>query len=167
LAASLLVTTRVAASPQRAFEAFTSEIDLWWRPNNLFEFTRGRTGRLTFEPGLDGWLTETYDDGSEFEIGRITAWEPPHRLQLTWRQASFTDEQMTYVEVTFEAVSESETRVTVRHSGWDSVPQEHAARHGFPLAVFQQRHAEWWQALLASYRETLAADRSNRAGSLT
>jgi len=87
--ASLSVAVRVAATPQRAFDAFTSDIGLWWRPNGLFEFTRGKSGTLMFEPGLNGWLIEAYDDGSEFEIGRITAWEPPHRLALTWRQASF------------------------------------------------------------------------------
>jgi uncharacterized protein YndB with AHSA1/START domain len=153
--ANLSVAIRVAATPERAFEVFTSQIGLWWRPNGLFEFMRGKSGTLAFEPRLNGWLIETYDDGSEFEIGRVTAWEPPHRLEMTWRQASFTEGQVTYVEVRFEAVSEAETRVTVRHSGWDSVPQEHAARHGFPLGEFQQRHAEWWQALLASYRRVL------------
>jgi hypothetical protein len=57
------------------------------------------------------------------------------------------------VEVTFEAVGDGETRVTVIHAGWDSVPQAHVARHGFPLAVFQMRHAEWWQALLGRLGE--------------
>jgi hypothetical protein len=40
--------------------------------------------------------------------------------------------------------------VTVEHFGWDSIPQDHAARHGFPLGVLQQRLAEWWQVLLGS-----------------
>jgi uncharacterized protein YndB with AHSA1/START domain len=155
MTASLTVAVRVAATPQRAFDAFTNDIADWWRPNGLFEFRRGRTGRLAFEAGPGGRLTETYEDGSAFEIGRITAWEPPSRLELTWRQASFSEDQNTYVEVSFESVGEGQTRVTVRHSGWDSVPQEHPARHGFPLGVFQQRHAEWWQALLASYRRVL------------
>jgi hypothetical protein len=35
------------------------------------------------------------------------------------------------------------------------VPQKHVARHGFPLGVFQQRHAEWWQALLGNYGRRL------------
>jgi hypothetical protein len=39
------------------------------------------------------------------------------------------------------------------------VPQGHAARHGFPLGVFQARHAEWWQALLASLRQRLGTPR--------
>jgi hypothetical protein len=27
------------------------------------------------------------------------------------------------------------TRVTVEHFGWDTIPQENAARHGFPLGI--------------------------------
>jgi len=53
--------------------------------------------------------------------------------------------QDTRVEVRFEAVGE-ETRVTVEHTGWDSVPADHVARHGFPSAVLLQRHGEWWQS---------------------
>jgi uncharacterized protein YndB with AHSA1/START domain len=147
----LLVALRVPATPERAFEAFVYEIDEWWQPNSLFDFTVGRHGRLGFEPGESGRLVETYDDGSEFEIGRITAWQPPALLAFTWRQASFGPEMLTEVRVSFEPAGE-ETRVTVEHSGWDTVPQGHAARHGFPLDVFQIRHAEWWQSLLARLR---------------
>jgi hypothetical protein len=39
------------------------------------------------------------------------------------------------------------------HRGWDSVPDEHLARHGFPDAIFLRRHGEWWQVLLARLRE--------------
>ena len=48
----------------------------------------------------------------------------------------------------FEPVDQG-TRVEVQHLGWDGIPQEHVARHGFPLFVFQQRLAEWWKDLLA------------------
>jgi uncharacterized protein YndB with AHSA1/START domain len=153
--ASLLVSIRVPVEPQRAFDAFVGEIGAWWQPNGLFEFTRGSAGMLAFEPGPEGRLTEGYADGSVFEIGRITVWEPPSRLAFTWRQASFRGEQLTRVQVRFEAVGE-ETRVVLEHSGWDSVPQKHVARHGFPLGVFQQRHAEWWQTLLTSYKSRLS-----------
>jgi hypothetical protein len=53
--------------------------------------------------------------------------------------------------VLFEPVGE-ETRITVIHAGWDSVPQDHVARHSFPDALFLRRHAEWWQQLLAACR---------------
>jgi hypothetical protein len=150
MSSRVVVSLRVAANPQRAFDVFTRDIGAWWRPNTLFQFTPRAAGVLSFEPGPAGRLIETAADGEIFEIGRVTAWEPGARLALSWRQASFRDDQMTVVEVRFEAVGE-ETRVTVEHRGWDSVPQEHVARHHFPDRVFMQRHGEWWQAVLGSY----------------
>ena len=152
----LVVALRVPATPARAFAAFTDEIGRWWRPNGLFRFTDRPGGRLAFEPGPEGRLIETADDGTVFEIGRIEVWEPPQRLAFTWRQATFSPRQATRVEVRFEPVGE-ETRVCVEHSGWDGVPAQQAARHGLPLAVFQRRHAEWWQELLGRLRDTLLA----------
>ncbi|MEO8694120.1 MAG: SRPBCC domain-containing protein [Acidimicrobiales bacterium] len=143
----VLVALRVPAAPERAFAVFTSDIAQWWHPSPLFQFSENRTGRLAFEPGLDGRLTETYDDGSVFEIGRIRQWEPPHRLALSWRHASFPADRETEVHVRFDPVGD-ETRITVEHFGWDAFPPEHAARHGFPLDVFQLRLAEWWKGLL-------------------
>ncbi|WP_434111496.1 SRPBCC family protein [Paraburkholderia caffeinilytica] len=155
MSSRVLVSLRVAATPQRAFDVFTREIGRWWRPNGLFQFTPQGAGVLSFEaspePGEPGRLVETQADGSVFEIGRITAWEPGARLAFGWHQASFTDAQHTHVEVRFEAVGD-ETRVTVEHRGWDTVPQDHVARHHFPERVFLLRHGEWWQALLASLR---------------
>ncbi|MCU1371305.1 MAG: Activator of Hsp90 ATPase 1 family protein [Ilumatobacteraceae bacterium] len=140
----VLVALRVPADPERAFTAFTDEIGSWWRPDGLFQFTAGRTGTLAFDPGPGGRLVETYDDGSTFTVGDVLAWEPPHRLVLTWRTASFAPEQATELHVTFTDAGD-ETRVVVEHYGWDRIPAAHAARHGFPLPVFQQRFAEWWQ----------------------
>jgi len=87
--------------------------------------------------------------GERFEIGPVTVWDPPRRLVFGWRQAGFPPSRSTEVSVTFDAVEDA-TRVTVEHSGWEAIPQDHAARHGFPLNAFQQRLAEWWQALLRS-----------------
>ena len=47
----VLVALRVNATPERAFAAFTTDIALWWRPNELFQFSVGRSGTLSFEPG--------------------------------------------------------------------------------------------------------------------
>ena len=148
----VVVALRIRAAPERVFEAFTQEIGLWWKPNALFQFTPRSPGALAFEPGVGGRFTETLPSGKVFEIGRIKVWEPPARLVFSWRQATFTPEQGTEVEVSFQPMGE-ETRVTVEHRGWDTVPQEHVARHRFPDALFLRRHAEWWQALLAAMKE--------------
>jgi uncharacterized protein YndB with AHSA1/START domain len=152
---AVIVSLRVMASPQEAFEVFTQEIAAWWRPNTLFQLTPRGDGELRFEPGEGGRLVTDLPNGKTFEIGRVTAWAPGERLAFTWRQAIFAADQQTHVEVRFEAVGE-ETRVTVEHRGWDTIPQEHAARHTFPLNVFQLRQAEHWRALLDALKAQLA-----------
>jgi hypothetical protein len=142
----ILVALRVKAEPQRAFDAFTQEIGAWWRPNAFFAFTPRESGVMAF---ADGRLIETRAGGKVFEVGKVEVWEPPTRLVFGWRQAAFAPDQQTRVEVTFEPVGEEETRVSVSHTGWDTVPAEHVARHGFPDGVFLRRHAEWWQDQLA------------------
>jgi uncharacterized protein YndB with AHSA1/START domain len=159
LSSKVLVALRVRATPARAFSAFVREIGAWWRPNPLFRFTPRSPGVLSFElpdgEGRGGRLIETLPNGKVFEIGQIRAWEPPHRLVVGWRQATFAPGQDTEVEVRFEAVEGGETRVSVEHTGWDSVPIDHVARHGFPPGLFLQRHGEWWRDLLSSMNTRL------------
>jgi uncharacterized protein YndB with AHSA1/START domain len=157
----VLVALRVKAAPVRAFEVFTRDIALWWRPNSLFQFTPGSPGVLAFESGTGGRFTETLPNGKVFEIGKVKVWQPGELLVFTWRQATFGPDQITEVEVRFDPVGE-ETRVTVEHRGWDTVPAEHVARHSFPNVIFLRRHGEWWEALLASLRAK--AESMDRAG---
>ena len=149
MTSAVIVSLRVKASAAEAFRVFTEEIGLWWRPNGLFQLTPRGDGALRFEPGEHGRLVTLLPDGKEFEIGCITAWSPGERLAFTWRQATFAPDQLTQVEVRFESIGD-ETRVTVEHRGWDSIPQDTAARHGFPLAAIQARLGEHWRALLGS-----------------
>lgn len=151
---AVIVSLRVKATPDEAFNVFTQEIGAWWRPNGLFQLTPRGDGLLSFE-GQER-LVATLPNGKVFEIGKVTAWTPGERLAFTWRQATFAPEQQTEVSVRFEPVGD-ETRVTVEHRGWDAIPQEHVARHGFPLMVFQQRQAEHWRTLLASFSQRLPA----------
>ena len=157
MSSRVVVALKVKATPERAFAAFVGEIDQWWRPNGLFRFTPRSPGTLSFEAGEGGRLIETLQNGKAFEVGRIRAWEPPKRLVFGWRQAAFAPGMDTEVEVRFDPVGE-ETRVTVEHFGWDSVPASHVARHGFPNALFLTRHGEWWRSLLGSYRYVLGDD---------
>ena len=99
-------------------------------------------------------LIETFDDGDVFEVGRVIVWDPPSTLVLSWRHDTFAEDQETELHVRFEAAGD-QTRVTVEHFGWDTIPAEHAARHGFPLATFQLRFAEWWQVMLADVADAV------------
>lgn len=151
----VLVALRVPGPPARAFQVFTEEIGAWWRPHPLFGFTPRGPGRMAIEPPTDdapGRLVERQADGRRFVVGEITVWEPGRRLAFGWRLATFAPDQATRVEVSFEAAGE-ETRVTVEHSGWDSVPPVHVARHALPAPVFDRRLADWWRALLIAVGE--------------
>lgn len=150
----VFVALRVPAAPARAFEAFTREIASWWLPDPLFQITPHGDGVLAFEPGVGGRLVTRLGNGETFEIGSISVWEPGRRLVFGWRQASFSPQQSTEVEVRFEAVG-TETRVSIEHRAWDTIPQRHAARHGFPETVTLQRVADWWRASLATLRTRL------------
>jgi uncharacterized protein YndB with AHSA1/START domain len=145
----VLVALRIAATPERTFAAFTDEIAWWWKPNGLFRFTRRKGTHLAFEPDPPEHLVEVGQDGERVEIGPVLHWEPPSLLVFGWHQAGFPEGRSTEVSVRFDPV-DTGTRVTVEHVGWDEIPQQSAARHGFPLGAIQQRLAEWWQELLAS-----------------
>ena len=145
----VVVSIRVPCSPMTAFEAFTEEIGEWWVHSDLFRHTPRDPGILAFErpdsSGRGGRLIERLQNGKTFEIGPIRTWSPGERLVVGWRHATFGPDHATEVDIRFEPVGE-ETRVTVEHRGWDSVPQDHVDRHGFPLAMTNQRQGEQWRA---------------------
>ena len=149
MTSKVYVALRVAATPERAFQVFVDEIGDWWRPSSLFQTTPRPPGRLAIEPGQGGRFTETLQNGKVFEIGRVLAWEPPARLVFSWRQATFPPDLHTEVEVCFRSVG-AETRVSIEHRGFDRVPAESAARHGFPDAALLARLAEFWQAQIGA-----------------
>jgi hypothetical protein len=144
---AVIVSLRVKTTPARAFQAFTEEIGIWWRPSTLFPLGPAGCTGLRFEPGATGRLLAQNADGHAVEVGRVVEWLPGERLTFTWRPVSFADDQTTTVDVHFERVAD-ETRVTVQHRGWDAIAPEHATRHRFPLDVFQRRLADYWRSLL-------------------
>lgn len=145
----VVVSIRVPCSPVQAFDIFTQEIGSWWADSELFRFTLRSPGVLAFEPpdasGAGGRLVERLPNGKIFEVGPVNLWARGERLVVGWRLANFGPEHHTQVDVRFEPVG-AETRVSVEHSGWDSVPQAHLARHGFPLQITNQRQGEQWRA---------------------
>jgi uncharacterized protein YndB with AHSA1/START domain len=147
MTAAAIVSIRVDATPTEAFRLFVEEIGEWWVENPLFPLTPHGDGVHRFEGGEGGRLVATLASGKDIEIGKVTAFVPGERLAFTWRPATLAPEQATTVDVRFEPAG-TKTRITVTHRGWDRVPQEHVARHGFPLAAFQRRLAENWRHLL-------------------
>jgi uncharacterized protein YndB with AHSA1/START domain len=152
------VTVCVALPPAETFSVFTEEIDLWWRTGPRFRVAGRQRGQLRFEGRPGGRLFETFGTGKgahTVELGRITAWEPPSRLEFEWRGVNFTPGESTFVEVCFAAVGEG-THVTVVHRGWLGLPEDHPVRHGKRPADFIRGMGQWWGELLTALREHAA-----------
>ncbi len=152
-------TVFVAVPPEVAFDVFTREIDLWWRQGPRFRIGRRHPGQLSFEPGVGGRLLETVSlpaGPRTFVVGRVTAWDPPSRLELEWRGVNFEPDEKTFVAVRFEPSGRG-TLVSVRHHGWSALPEGHPVRHGLAGAAFSRMVGLWWGDLLTSLREHAAA----------
>ena len=105
---SATAVVEVSVDPNRAFTAFTDEIDSWWVRGPINFFDSGRAVAMRIESGVGGRVLEVYDDhtGDALELGRITVWEPGSRLAYR----SLVDD--TEVDVRFDPVNGG-TRVTV------------------------------------------------------
>lgn len=108
----------VRRTPAEAFEIFTAEIGAWW-PLPSHGLFGDEAGALSFR---DEMLIEQATDGREVVWGEVRAWEPPHRLVISWhpgRQVSDASQ----VAVTFEEVADG-TRVVIEHAGWEAFGDE-------------------------------------------
>jgi len=156
------VSVFVAVAPEDAFEVFTKEIDLWWRHGPAFRIAGRRRGQLHFEGGLGGRIFESFVASAAsaatrtIEVGRVTAWEPPSRLEFEWRGVNFKPHESTTVEVLFDA-RRGGTLVTVEHRGWCTLPADHPARHGLETQAFLRMMGMWWGDLMTSLREHVAS----------
>ena len=138
------VETLVKTDPGTAFRVFTDEVDAWWRREPRFRFGDG--GAMRF---ADGKLWE-----GAYEVGRVLAWEPGVRLAFEFRGREFVADEKTEVEVRFAAEGKA-TRVTLVHGGWETLRDDHPARHGFsPKAgpAFRDMIGLGWAEQLTSFR---------------
>ncbi len=76
-------TITVDVPVERAFRTFTDAFGSWWPA----EYHIGQADMATaiLEPRQGGRWYEQGTDGSECDWGRVLAWEPPHRLVVTWQ----------------------------------------------------------------------------------
>ncbi len=105
---------RVERSPEISFKVFCEQIGQWWPKGP--SFGGKELVDITIEGRIGGRFYERYVDGTEYQIGEVTAYQPPSLLAFTWRAPSW--ELRTQVEVRFTAEAGG-TRVELDHSGWD------------------------------------------------
>jgi uncharacterized protein YndB with AHSA1/START domain len=126
-------TIALRCPPAHAFRVFTEMVDLWWPRGHR----RTHEAELVFETSPSGRLFERAPDGSEWELGRITAFEPPTRLSFDWFPGS--PAAPTAVEIVFRpadggseiaivhralsagAIAAWPGKVALFERGWDTV----------------------------------------------
>jgi uncharacterized protein YndB with AHSA1/START domain len=157
--ATARVSVSVAVPPAMAFEIFTRDIDRWWRRGVKFRHAGPRAGFIALEPRLGGRLFESIDGEREphiLEVGEVRVWEPPARLVFSWRNANFSADEITEVEVGFTA-SSTGTMVTVTHRGLCALRPDHPARHGLADQPFIRMIGLWWGEQMSSLVEVSRA----------
>jgi uncharacterized protein YndB with AHSA1/START domain len=109
----------------RAFAVFTDGIDSWW-PR---EHTIGAAplAEMVLEPRVGGRAYGRDIDGGECDWGRVLAYEPPHRVVISWDINLLWSQEAdparaSEFEVRFHAESPTRTRVELEH--------RHLERHG-------------------------------------
>jgi uncharacterized protein YndB with AHSA1/START domain len=132
----------VARSPEVAFRIFCEAIGQWWPKGASF---KGERIELIIEGHIGGRFFERYTDGSEFEIGRVTAFQPPSLVAFTWRAPSW--DVTTQVQVSFNA-EVGGTRVELEHRGWEQSPQTREVHKNYDAG---------WTTILGHYQAAAAA----------
>ena len=148
---STIQTSIVVEAPiERAFAVFTNDFGRFKPPeHNLLQVEVAET---VFEPRAGGYLYDRGVDGSECRWARVLAYEPPHRLLLTWNISPHwqieTDPGSTSEwEVRFIAETPDRTRVELEHrnldrhgEGWEGLRAGVSGDEGWPL--YLKRYAE-------------------------
>ena len=93
-----------ALAPAAAFETMINEL----------VSALNRVG-LRFAPAPDGRITQ-----GDFVVGRVIEWAAGERMRLQWRQADWSPETLTEVELWVEPAGDG-ARITLAHHGWGAL----------------------------------------------
>ena len=126
---SVQTSVVVEAPIERAFSVFTDDIGSWWNPDH--HILEGELAEMVFEPRVGGHVYDRGTDGNECRWARVLAYEPPHRIVISWDinlgwKLETDPERTSEVEVRFVAESPDRTRVELEHrnlerhgEGWE------------------------------------------------
>lgn len=112
----ILATVEIAATPERVFQALTSEeIADWWGRPGVFD-TRGWTGNVSVG---ETWEATGVARGNPYVLqGEFLEVNSPSKLSHSWHPAA-APQAKTTVSYFLEPIAGG-TRITLRHSGHDS-----------------------------------------------
>jgi len=127
-------TVEIDAPRKRVFELFVTPEELvkWWPDAVDFEAHEHGRIRLEFE-------------GRGDVSGTVTTYDPPRALGFTWVRGVAPD-VVTQVDVAFSELDDGGTRVELRHTGWQAVPDDQ-------VAEWRAIHEAGWNHFLGCLRD--------------
>ena len=145
-------TVTVNAPIERAFRIFTESFTTWWPAD--YHIGQADMAEAIIEPREGGRWYERGVDGSECDWGHVLAWQPPHRLVVTWQ----INGQWQY-DPDPEHASEIEVRFTPEGSDQTTVELEHRLIHrlaGGEAIRDSISGGGGWSAVLAQFAKAVA-----------
>lgn len=101
---------------EQAFALFADGISTWW-PLETHSLGDVDTESCAIEGKVGGRIYEIMQDGTEADWGRVTEWDPPHKLVFTWHLNRDESTAQT-VEVMFLSAG-SGTEIELIHRDWE------------------------------------------------
>jgi uncharacterized protein YndB with AHSA1/START domain len=150
----------VEASQQRAFDVFTQNHGAWWPA--VYHLGAAAFETAIIEPFAGGRWFERDVDGTECDWGRVLAWEPPHRLLLTWQitpEWTFDPNLVTEIEVTFTSLAERRTQVVLEHRHLERFGTRAAQMYAIFSAGGVPGAPQGWAGILAEFAARAVAAR--------
>lgn len=152
--AAVRKTRTVPLAVEAAFDLFTRRIAEWW-PVDTHAIGADSVGAagvtdtridVRFDGRVGGRVTQILVDGTEHSWADVLAWDPPHRVVLSWHPR-VAPTAASRVEVRFRPV-DGGTQVVLEHSGWEEF--------GDRGAELRDGYAQGWDPVLDRF--TAAAD---------
>jgi uncharacterized protein YndB with AHSA1/START domain len=133
----------VEAPIEKAYDVFTTGMDSWWpRDHHLGS---GTLAEVVVEPRAGGRLYSRETDGTECPWGEVLVWDRPTHFAFSWGislqwQYEPDPAKTSRVDVTFTALDDGRTAVTLLHSGlvnhgdgWESMRDAVGSPSGWPF----------------------------------
>jgi uncharacterized protein YndB with AHSA1/START domain len=145
-------TVTVGVPLEHAFKVFTDSFHTWWPQQ--YHIGQAEMAQAILEPREGGRWYEKGVDGSECDWGRVLAWEPPHRLVVTWQvngqwQYDPDPKHASEIEVRFTPDGPAQTTVELEHRLLERLVDGQALRDGI-------NSGGGWNAILELFAKAAA-----------
>lgn len=150
-------SVRVAIPVERAFSVFVEQMETWWPATHHIGKTPFEA--IFIEPRTGGRWYERDVEGKVVDWGKVLAWDPPHRVTLSWHVGPGHDSPDWVCNPDPAKASEVEIRFTPEGPGATLVELQHSKleRHGEGYqelrAIFDGPGA--WSGILAHYAKAV------------